>query len=176
MPWADEERRLRAVPGMLKKVQGGKLGSAGRHLAPGAGPDPGRFTCSLIRERGGEGAGLGERQRVGTGRLGKPCRRWREKFSFALYQGWGNVPTAPGSYTPLLGGIAMKGAAEHPWGTLHVGWAYMMLSCRLPQCHPGIAVMGAGGELLPGCDGELWEEGHDSSSPWSTDCRAQNCA
>lgn len=88
---------------------------------PGAGPDPGRFTCSLIRERGGEGAGLGERQHVGTGRLGRPRRRWREKFSSALYQGWGNVPTAPGSYTLLLEGIAMKGAAEHPWGTL--GWA-----------------------------------------------------
>lgn len=57
VPWADKERRLRAVPGTLKKVQGGKLGSAGRHLVPGAGPDPGRFTCSLIRERGGSGAG-----------------------------------------------------------------------------------------------------------------------
>lgn len=83
VPWADKERRLRAVPGTLKKVQGGKLGSAGRHLAPGAGPDPGRFTCSLIRERGGEGAGLGERQRVGTGRLSRPRRRWQEKFSSA---------------------------------------------------------------------------------------------
>lgn len=57
VPWADKERRLRAVPGTLKKVQGDKLGSAGRHLVPGAGPDPGRFTCSLIRERGGSRAG-----------------------------------------------------------------------------------------------------------------------
>lgn len=34
---------------------------------PGAGPDPGRFTCSLIRERGGEGAGLG---------VEAACRDW----------------------------------------------------------------------------------------------------
>lgn len=80
-PRVDGERGLQAVPGTLKEVQGDKSGSAGRRLAPGAGPDPGRFTCSLIRERGGEGAGLGERQRVGTGRLHGPRRRWREKLS-----------------------------------------------------------------------------------------------
>ena len=56
----------------------------GRRLVPGTGPDPGRFTCSLIRERGQEGAGLGERRRVGTGRLRGVCGRWRAKLSPAL--------------------------------------------------------------------------------------------
>lgn len=41
---------------------------------PGTGPEPGRFTCSLIRARGGEGAGLGERRRVGTGWLSREKR------------------------------------------------------------------------------------------------------
>lgn len=83
MPWVDRERGLWAVPGMLKEVQGGKSGSAGRCLAPGARPDSGRFTCSLIRERGGKGVGLGERQHVETGRLHGPCGRWQEKLSSA---------------------------------------------------------------------------------------------
>lgn len=74
VPWADGSCVLRArapgCPWHAWEVQGGKSRPAGSRLAPGVGPEPGRFTCSLIRERGGrEGAGLGERWRVGTSRL-----------------------------------------------------------------------------------------------------------
>lgn len=103
--------RLQAAPGMLMEVQGGKSGSAGRHLVPGAGPDPGRFTCSLIMEGGGSGAG-GE----------AACWDWpslqasREVvgeafFHLASQRGQGNVPVAPGSCPPLLGITA------HRWGS-----------------------------------------------------------
>lgn len=115
---ACSQRGLQAVPGTLGRCREGKSRSAGSRLVPGAGPEPGRFTCSLIRARGGEGAGLGERRRVGTGWLSR-----EKRSSTSPASGDGGLAATPG-----IPGV--------PYSAPGAG-SKSRMSCKPPGCHPG---------------------------------------